>query len=413
MLESGEEQTSRELSAVLDALRSEGELNSSGVFTVDLTRALPKLEKFQLPKPHFGLLKLVQSAVVFGATRLKASFDASEIRIEHNGEVPNSQELRGILNFLMAPDLPTHQRALRDLAIGINTTLARGARWVEVRVRDGNEWVSQRWLSRQDSEQTVVEHRGSEDMTFSFVMRRTTGQSASHVWKTANKDVMGMFRGDRGTLDEDAQVIFDRCRHAGISIEIGRHQLPDSSFGKRISRRWSPFSHRFHQAGNLVDIAFASDQASPHLLTPPSQCTAALRYVVSGTLEGGRYQATGRPKIVSDFSSVRRRCFAMVGIRPSATVPCSVTLVKDGVDLTTLSPETVPKGVKVLLCAEGLKLDLSHFRLIQGPEIQERTRWLGDALGRSLTEILEEKHIDDFSEDEQRHLRALATYSRD
>jgi len=399
---------SGELSAVLEGLKSEGELNSSGVFTVDLKKALPKLEKFQLPKPHFGLLKIVQSAVVAGATRLNCSFDPLNIRLEHNGTPPSPEELGNILSYLMEPDFPTHNRSLRDLAIGINTTLARGGRWVEVKVKDGEGWFRQRWLSRQDSELKEAEHSGKGDITVSFVMRRSMSDSASQAYHFASTDLIKMATGERGGLDQDGQVIYDRCRHAPMEIKIGRRTLPESSFGKRITRRWSPFSKRDHQKANLMDLVFTCEQASPHLLSPPAHSQARHCYIVPGRFQDGRFRKTGRPRLVDSPSEARSRCFAVFGIRDRATIPGTVTLIKDGVDLTTLAPPSVPKGVTSLVCAEGLKLDVSHFRIVKGPSVVELIQWLWESLSESLGEILEEREFTELGPDQRAHLRGLS-----
>jgi hypothetical protein len=399
---------SNELAAVLDGLRSQGELDSSGTFTVDLAKALPKLEKFQLPKPHFGLLKIVQSAVVSGATTILTSFTAASIRIEHNGIPPTPDEMKNILSYLMSPDHPTEERALRDLAIGINTTLARGASWVELKVQDGDGWASQRWLSRQEIQEKKKAQGASTGMTFSFVMRRTLGQTASQALSIGRKDVGDLMAGRRDALDEDSQAIFDRCRHAPVDIKLDGRNLPPSLFGRKVTRNWGPFSKRVHRQSNLMDIFLSCRERSPHLLSPPTGSDARFKYLVPGRFADGVWKQLGEAEPLVDLSELERRCFGVFGVRGVASVPGSVTLVKDGVDLTTLAPPVLPKGVTSVLTAEGLPLDLSHFRIVSGLKIQERLGWLSTTLAEVVSEISKKSHFDDCTDAERDHLQAIA-----
>ena len=406
MDESLNKKVSNELAAVLDGLASAGRHDSTGIFTVDLAKALPKLEKFQLPKPHFGLLKIIQSAVVAGATQVLTSFTPASIRIEHNGIPPTPEQMKTILSYLMAPDYPTEERALRDLAIGINTTLARGASWVELKVQDGDQWASQRWLSRQEVEEKKV-GAASKGMTCCFTMRRTLGQAASQAFSIANKDIGDLMAGRRDAMDEDSQAVFDRCRHAPVEIRLDGRKLPPSLFGRKVIRQWSPLTFKEHRRSNLMDIFLSCRERSPHLLSPPTGSDARFKYLVPGQLVDGVWEPTGKPEILQDLSVLERRCFGVFGIRGVASVPGTVTLVKDGVDLTTLAPPMLPKGVTSVLTAEGLRLDLSHFRIVAGPEIRARLDWSSRTLGEVMEKITQSSHFDDCSEAEKQHLQAL------
>ena len=408
MADSQSQTASVELAAVLEGLRSVGELDSSGTFTVDLAKALPKLEKFQLPKPHFGLLKIIQSAVVSGATTVLTSFTTASIRIEHNGIPPTPEEMKNILSYLMSADHPTHERALRDLAIGINTTLARGASWVEVKVQDSEGWSSQRWLSRQEIKESKKVQAASKGMTFSFVMRRTLGQAASQMLSLGRKDVGDLMAGRRDALDEDSQAVFDRCRHAPVAIYIDGRKVPPSLFGRKVTRNWGPFTSRVHRRSNLMDVFLSCRERSPHLLSPPTGSDARFKYIVPGRFEDGKWVQVSKPEPLLDLSVLDRRCFGVFGVRGVASVPGSVTLVKDGVDLTTLAPPVLPKGVTSVLTAEGLPLDLSHFRIVAGAQIQERLSWLSTTLSSVVAEISERSHFDDCTEEERQHLQDIA-----
>ena len=102
-------------------------------------------------------------------------------------------------------------------------------------------------------------------------------------------------------------------------------------------------------------------ERSPHLLSPPTGSNARFKFLVPGRFKDGIWEQVGKPEVLSELSVLERRCFGVFGIRGTASIPGSVTLVKDGVDLTTLAPPMLPKGVTTVLTAEGLPLDLSHF----------------------------------------------------
>ena len=408
MSDSEDSKASLELEAVLTGLRSEGSLDSSGVFTVDLTKALPKLEKFQLPKPHFGLLKIVQSGVVAGADKIQCSFGTSAIRIEHNGKPPKPNELKEILSYLMAADQPPTERSLRDLAIGVNTALARGGSWVEVGVLHDGEWVSQRWTKRDKSEQTAIPQHQKSDMTTRFVMQRTTGQMASQAWTTASKkDIFDMLSKNRDSMDEDPRAIYDRCRHAPVDIFLDGVRLPDSPFGRVITKRWSPITVKQHRKANLLELYALCDEDSPHLLTPADQSQASLKLYREGRIIDGVWSPLGPLQVLPNQKLARRRCYTVAGIRHSSLSPGTVTLVKDGVDLTTMAPPNIPKGVNAIVSAEGLKLDLSHFRIVEGPEIAERLSWLSRFVGDNLRSAEKAGLLGSLSESERRTLGHL------
>ncbi|MEW6281991.1 MAG: hypothetical protein AB1758_25530 [Candidatus Eremiobacterota bacterium] len=104
---------------LLDELRGVGSLDSSAEFTIDLERAADRLSRFQLQLPGLYLLKLVQAAVVEGATavhiRLSAreshllasmppDFELEALRaaLEHPLEASSNEHLARAQQFLLA-----------------------------------------------------------------------------------------------------------------------------------------------------------------------------------------------------------------------------------------------------------------------------------------------------------------------
>src|SRR5690606_7806533 len=111
--------------------------------------------------------------------------------------------LRELFSFLLSSQHAAGERALRDLAVGVNTSLARGANWVEVASRQESGWVRQRWASRDETAQLDQPDRGGR-ANVRFSIRNSVNQVASGLWRLGNNDVMGMLNGSRDTLAEDA-----------------------------------------------------------------------------------------------------------------------------------------------------------------------------------------------------------------
>jgi hypothetical protein len=403
-----EEAPSPELAGLLQSMAAEGSLSSSGVFTIDVRAALPKLEKFQLPRPHFGLLKVIQSAVGSGASYVDTSFGSSGISIEHDGDPPRSEELRDLLSYLLSTDASSGDRALRDLAIGVNTSLARGASWVEVSARTELGWVQQRWVSREETDHKEQLSREEGKATVRFEVRRTLGQAASEVLGWANKDLGGLLHGSREVLDEDARGVFDRCRHAPVDVRINGRPVPASSSGHRVVRRWSPFREVEHRKPHLVEIYLQARQESRHLMSAPERSQARYRFAMEGDFNGLTFHTVGALHTLPAQPLPPRRCFAVIGIRGRAQVPGEMVVVKDGVDLARLTPGGIPKGVSVILSAEGLRLDLSQFVLSKSQETEERLAWLSSTVSHCCRGVLQQVDDSAWSQEERRHLVQLA-----
>lgn len=371
-----------DLANLLQSMAAEGSVNSSGVFTVDVRAALPKLEKFQLPRPHFGILKVIQSAVASGATYVDTNFGSTGITIEHDGEPPEPEALRDLLSYLLSSDRIAGERWLRDLAIGVNTSLARGASWVEVAARGQHGWSRQRWASREESAQLESPaDRGKANVR--FVVRNTAGQVASGLWKMGNKDVLDMLSGSRAAMEEDAQAVFDRCRFAPVKVRINGRDLPPSSLSQPVTRRWSAFTLVQHRKPNLLEISLLAKEASPHLMSAPSLSQARHRMVVAGEFDGQDFHAQEPFYLAPPGELPARRCYAILGIRGSANVPGEMILIKDGVELTRLTPHAFPKGVSAIITTEGLRLDLSQFRLVDSDEARRRIAWITRMVARA------------------------------
>jgi len=103
----------------LEALRTQGEMESSGQFTLDVRRALEKLEQYQFPDKHHYVLSLVASAVAGGATWLDVDSRPGAVILSYDGKPLELAQLRDLYGTLFAQQ--TEDTAhLRELAIGLH-----------------------------------------------------------------------------------------------------------------------------------------------------------------------------------------------------------------------------------------------------------------------------------------------------
>lgn len=403
--ESFQETADSSLKDLLHSLTVEGAVNSSGVFTIDVRAALPKLEKFQLPLPHFGVLKVIQSAVASQASFVETNFGSTGLTIVHDGIPPTPDELRDLFSFLLSSHHASSERSLRDLAVGVNTSLARGADWVEVACRQEAGWVRQRWASRDESER-LESPNAHGNANVRFTIRNTASQVASGLWKIGKKDIWGMLSGSRETMDQDAQTVFDRCRFAPVTITINGRSIPTNPLGQAVVRRWSSWKSVEHRSANLMEIYLQTDKESPHMMSVPASSKARFRMVAEGHFDGQKFARRTAFQTVTNALEPRR-CFAILGIRSSNLVSGEMIVVKDGVELTRLTPPSFPRGVSAVFSAEGLRLDMSQFRLVHSEETQKRIAWMQQMISESSKRALELIAKDAWSVSEREHVDSL------
>lgn len=103
----------------LEALRTQGETESSGQFTLDVRRALEKLEQYQFPDKYHYVLSLVASAVAGGATFLDVDTRPGALVLSYDGRPLELSELRDLYGSLFAQQTEGTAH-LRELAVGLH-----------------------------------------------------------------------------------------------------------------------------------------------------------------------------------------------------------------------------------------------------------------------------------------------------
>lgn len=116
---------------------SEGRRVSTGRLRVDAARAVDKLRDYQLPDPTAWVLEVIRAAVAFGATAIRVTGDADDVRVAWDGPGPDAESLARLFDELVDPAPKRERRAHRLLATGVNTALGLEPRWIDVIVTDG------------------------------------------------------------------------------------------------------------------------------------------------------------------------------------------------------------------------------------------------------------------------------------
>lgn len=190
------------LDDLLAELRSEGEVDSRGSFTLDRKQARAKLQKFQLADARRYVLELVQAAVLRGATRIDFEIDADDMHMRFDGRAFTPAELDDLWGSIFADGEGDDLRGLRQLALGLNAALGMAPK--RIRVVSGTSRIELR-PDRDDVLETV---NGAATLTHVHVEQRLSLGL-----------VVDFLRNLTGTLSEET-YLHHRCSHCPIPITL-------------------------------------------------------------------------------------------------------------------------------------------------------------------------------------------------
>ncbi len=116
-----------ELGELIQELKTSGRHDSSGRFTLDLQRALRKLEQVRLPGKHDYLLCLVTAATLSGARQFSLATGPKQLEITFDGRPFLFEELEALFPGLLEE---TTEPRLRELGVGLHAARAHAPRSV-------------------------------------------------------------------------------------------------------------------------------------------------------------------------------------------------------------------------------------------------------------------------------------------
>ncbi len=200
---------------LLEDLRQDGQVDSTGRFTLDAAKAREKMKRYQLPDPHQYVLQVVQSAVAGGATVLDVLVDADDCWINYDATPPTSADLQGLFNHLFGSGRDPEERSLRALATGLNSALALDPSWIRLEAWDGRQG------------RTLLMEAGGEQIT---PFTPPSGQPPGvriHVRRRHTWRVLGRFLRGIVAMHPEARALHDRCRWSPVPIQVnGRRVEP-------------------------------------------------------------------------------------------------------------------------------------------------------------------------------------------
>jgi hypothetical protein len=376
------------LNDLVQGLRSQGTVESSGEFTLNAERAEEKLKAFQLQNPYFYVLKLIQAAVTSGADRIDVSYDPSKVRLKHNGVPPTRNQLDDLLTYLFLsksdgedPEL----RPLRHLAGGLNSAVACQARSLTIEcVREG-----ERYAKTWGAGEYRMERRGTaEGRSLQFTLHRESDGSGESQKHRLRVPIWELLRGSRVSLDKEAAAVWDRCLFCPVPILLNGKSMNRDRFGEP---RYPGYNGEPKSTTTVPLIHRVMDSRSYETRYCHRRHLLSCRVYPSGPVGHLKAPLELHSMLMSNASPLRsdRYCSALVGIE-AALGPPRLNYVEDGVLLAQRSPLKVPAGVVAVIATRpNLKSDLSGFQLIEDAAFEEQMEWLLVEAGQLHKGILE------------------------
>ena len=375
-----------ELSDLLSNLRQEGDVVSTeSDFTLHSSKAKEKLKEYQLSNPYFFILKLVQSAVLAGASEVKVECLPHQVSLEHDGAPPKREQLKELLNylFLQEEELETGRRSLKRLASGVNTAVATHAKQLFVRCFEDGSAYQQSWSSQGIEFEELGE---SDKVGVYFALRRKASDVASSLRHVGDTRLVDLAKGNRNTVQKEEAALWDRCIYAPITVRVNGEKINRDGFGTPKYPGYNPGSNGkvpllewlknrdaylnrdCHKRYHLIQAYHAAPPESTTGLPAPSKAHS--------------FQFSPKPP-----HQPGKLCSFMIGLESGLSLPNRVNFIKEGVLIQQLSPKLPAQGVEALVSADGLRTDLSGFRLLEG-EVEP----IMQAFTKAARELIDECH---------------------
>ncbi len=342
-----------------------GRIESTGKFTLNLSKARAKLREYRLAEPGLYLLKLIQGAVAAGCRTFRCQIEADEVAVEfqaRESELPISRLLAALENPQELKDSP-----LRHLAIGLTAALVY--RSAELRLEAFTQRSSLALRLTEEALEPLAVTVSPEVSRKAVVFRLTLRRAAS---------LMAELRLQLGERAAEHHLVYSRCRFARTEIVVD---------GKPIPRGWAAPSGQswHHQLAEPFWLAQRIHRARTRkgsLWFPPFGPCKLERSADAFLLE---YDAYEHGYIfLHQFLNARGAEMAperdegypvsMAFLVPSALEgPAQVVAVKGGVTLEPVELAGLDcPGTLCLVLGDELETDLSEFQVRQTTEWTRR-----------------------------------------
>ncbi|GMU57900.1 MAG: hypothetical protein AMXMBFR33_70460 [Candidatus Xenobia bacterium] len=338
---------------LLNTLRSEGELDSSGRFELDWTRAREKLRMWQLTDRYSYILKWVQSAVAAGARMCRTSFRPDQACLIHDGEPFLPDQLKSFWSCLL--DGGEFKAAWKVLAIGVNTALGFDKAAVEIE-------------SAGPGGGALVRFRGGT-MSFSPLVPRPDAAT-----KLTLRRRLGWTSVLLGRASPEVELLRERARWAPLTLYVDSEVIK-ADFGVPYSTGlpflpWKLVRYGC-SGGESIQVGRRSLAWQRRLRSAPGR----------GKFRLGR--VTGQLDPASHDRSPYQEA---AGLYVDPALPGSILWLRHGVVASRTALERGVAG-EVLLACDDLATDLSGFGFLED-ELFSHRRALACELARDLQRSL-------------------------
>lgn len=197
-------------SDIISELRSGGEVDSEGQFTLDRDMARRKLHSFQLVEPLSYVLLLVQAAVLKGAHAIQFDVGGFELRMQFDGRQFTKSELEGIYDETFAAtqrkdESSDDAEARRHLAWGLGAAISSQASLVSV-----------------ESGNTCLELRPNKPDRLNALAEPATGTRIRV--RRPYSSFRRFFASLSGDLVEE-RLLRERCFHSRVQISLSDKRI--------------------------------------------------------------------------------------------------------------------------------------------------------------------------------------------
>lgn len=349
---------------LLNQLSGEGELQSSGRFSVDVSKAKEKLAQFQFEDAFYYILKLVQAAVAGGASGLSLQSRTAEVEVTILGLGFTPYQLENLLYSLMA-DRSETTPALRHFAMGLNAAVNTRASEITVQSFDGKEGLEVRWTKKGQRSAGWAPSKPLAQTR--MLLKRTAADVLSDIGaKIGSRDVFSMFSGDRKGMDREQGLIYDHGAFCPMPISINGRPCPGYDLGVPAhSGIFSTLWSRLFDDGSSVD-------PKHHLfeIYLPKEGVSSI--------SGPRLTHSRWPR-----GYVKNGLYSAILVVPARLAEDTVIMpVRDGISLKPFKVAWEGPGSILYVDAKDLDVDLTETGLIKN---EKTLGMLGD-LGRVLCE---------------------------
>lgn len=376
-----------QLDDLLHQLREEGQVDSSGSFTLETQKALEKLKNFRFAQPKFYVLKLVQAACAGGAGKIEVRGNSSGVTVEYDGRIPTVTEMEGLLTYLLRDQHQEDERVMRHLAAGVHGALGVGARRISFECWDGQEGFVHTFQAGGWSSKQV---KGSGAPRVLFTLTREVSDTLKGFWRTlAALDLKELAYGTRSALDGELAAVYDRCSYCPIPVTLNGKRLQPSQFGEprfpgydisaddKPAATRVPWLVRFRDANSYVENLAHKRHHLVQRHYPLEEATrvgglAAPEHLSASLVEGPR---AGRLR-------------ALLALEAQLRSQARISYIEDGVLISQRWLDLGVPGIVGVVSAQDLHKDLSGFELITDAKYEEHLGWLKQQANELVQSLL-------------------------